>query len=252
MKRILLRSRKVLRSFLVGGLRDIAYQRHILNEALNIEKQVIFIAVPKTGTTSVRRQLAQRGRSLIPNPHLNIMQVRDAIYTFLLKEALGRNRTFPTEGVPSDEELRRSAKEIFSSFFKFSGVRNPWARAVSLYMRREGIQVADKMSFEEFCEQLNYASDTCRHPTLHSNQLDWLCDDSGRSLMDYVYRLEDFDQAIKEIAERTDGRLQLVSINANSNPKSLSRSYRDLYTDHAREMIAARFEKDIDHFKYTF
>ncbi len=44
----------------------------ILNEAVNFEKQCIFIAVPKTGTTSVRVQIGQQGTPLIPNPHLDI------------------------------------------------------------------------------------------------------------------------------------------------------------------------------------
>ena len=70
--------------------------------------------------------------------------------------------------------------------------------------------------------------------------------------MDYIYRLEDFDQAINEIAERTNGRVHLERKNANRNPNSDSRSYRDLYTEETRKLIAKRFEKDIDRFKYTF
>lgn len=96
-----------------------------------------------------------------------------------------------------------------------------------------------------------YASDSCRHPTLHHNQLDWICDEDGQCIMDYVYRLEDFDQAINEIAERTDGRIQLASKKANQNPNSGSESYRDLYTEETRKLIASRFQKDIEFFKYT-
>ena len=70
--------------------------------------------------------------------------------------------------------------------------------------------------------------------------------------MDYVYKLENFDHAIKEIAERTNGQLQLARNNANRNPNSLSCSYKELYTEETRKMIAKRFEKDIDNFKYTF
>lgn len=78
----------------------------ILNEALNFEQQCIFIAVPKAGTTSVRSQLRQQGVPLIASPHLNIVQVRDSLYVYLLKSSLGRNRTFPTESIPEDADLR--------------------------------------------------------------------------------------------------------------------------------------------------
>jgi len=167
-------------------------------------------------------------------------------------QALGKNKSFPSEFVPSDSDLRLKAKEVFDSFFKFSAVRNPWARAVSLYSRREGVQTRDKISFEEFCRNHIYASDTCIHPTLHQNQSDWHCDENGHCIMDYIYRLEDFDQAINEIAERTNGRVRIERKNANRNPNSASRAYRDLYTEESRKLIAKRFEKDIDIFKYTF
>lgn len=228
-----------------------------LNEAINFHTETIFIAIPKNGTTTVRRQLvrgqgAQKGKALIPYTHLDIMQVRDTIYTYLLIESMGSNVSFPTEGAPVDSDLRARSQQLFSSFFKFAAVRNPWARAVSLFNRREGVRVGEKISFETFCENHFYASDTCGHPTLHRNQLDWLCDESGQCVMDYVYRLEEFDTAIGEIAERTDGRVQLEMAQANVNPKSTSKRYRDAYTDYTRRLIEERFAKDIDFFKYTF
>ena len=100
----------------------------ILNEALNFEKQCIFIAVPKTGTTSVRSQIRQQGIPLIPNSHLNIIQVRDSIYVYFLISNLGKNNTFPTETVAEDADLRKQANKIFNTFFKFSAVRNPCSR----------------------------------------------------------------------------------------------------------------------------
>lgn len=224
----------------------------LLNEAINFEKKCIFVSVPKTGTTSVRVQLRQQGVPLIANPHLNIVQLRDSLYVWFLMQALGQTTSFPTESTPSDASLRAQASQTFNSFFKFSAVRNPWARAVSLYSRREGVRIEGSISFEEFCQSHLFASDTCRQPTLHQNQLDWLCDENGVNAMDYVYKLEDFDRAIKEISELTNGRVNLSENNANRNPDSLSRSYRDLYSSASRKLIAQRFERDIDYFGCTF
>jgi hypothetical protein len=244
--------KRIISKAIGNTLKPQASETLILNEAVNLEKECIFIAVPKTGTTSIRTQLKQKGTPIIGNPHLSIIQVRDSLYVYFPRQALGQNYSFPTESIPSDADLRSKANEVFARLFKFSAVRNPWARAVSLYSRREGVQMRGKISFDEFCKNLIYASDTCRHPTLHQNQLDWLCDDNGQCIMDYVYRLEDFEQAIKEIAERTDGRVHLESKSANRNPNSDSRSYRDLHTEETRKLIAKRFEKDIEYFKYTF
>jgi len=224
----------------------------ILNEAVSFDKHVIFIAVPKTGTTTVRNQLRPKGKPLIPNPHLNIMQVRDTLYTYLLRSSLEQNTRYPTEDVATDAEVRARTQHLFDTFFKFSAVRNPWARAVSLFFRREGIQVKDSMSFETFCEHHLYASDTCKHPTLHKNQFDWMSDENGDFALDYVYKVEDFAKAIREIEERTEGRLKLQYKESNANPNSRSGSYRDLYSDRTRKLIADRFYKDIDFFKFTF
>jgi len=79
-----------------------------------------------------------------------------------------------------------------------------------------------------------------------------LIDESGHIILDYVYKVENFSKAIKEINELTEGRIQLQYMTENTNPNSKSTSYRDMYTNHTRQLIAKRFEKDIDSFKYTF
>ena len=244
--------RKIARRLVGDAIKQHYTSFSVFNEAVNFEKQCIFIAVPKTGTTSVRSQLTQPGQAFIEAPHLNAMQVRDCLYTYFLKQSLGTNIRFPNTNAPSDADIRKKAKDVFDTFFKFSAVRNPWARAVSMYSRREGVQIKADMSFDEFCQQHIYASDTCFYPTLHHNQLDWLCDENGKCLMDYVYKLEDFEKALVEIAEKTSGRIILQKEDANRNPDSGSRSYRDLYTDETKKLIAKHFEKDIDFFKYTF
>jgi hypothetical protein len=245
---------KAVRSLLSrsAGCQPTQRQPVPFNEAINLQKGVIFIAIPKTGTTSVRDQLGKPARAMVPNPHLNIMQVRDLMYPMLLQATLGTNNTYPNADMPTDATIRTTAQRLFTDLFKFSAVRNPWARAVSLWKRKEGIQSGDSADFATFLEHHTLASDTCRHPTQHACQIDWLCDEHGRVLMDYVYKVEEFDQAITDIRERTDGRLILQSRHLNANPRSSSGRYRDLYTNRTRTLVATRFERDIDTFKYVF
>ena len=224
----------------------------ILNEAVNPDLKCIFIAIPKTGTNSVRTQITQPGIPMVPNSHLNIVQVRDLLYPYLLVSSLGRNGVYPNEEVPVDKDIRKKADNIFKSFYKFAAVRNPWARAVSLYFRNEGVKVKERLTFEEFCEHHSYASDTCSQPTLHKNQLDWLCDEKGQMIMNFVYKVEEFDSAIERIKEETEGRIRLIPKFENRNPNSRASNYQDMYNDRTRKLIMKNFEKDIDYFKYTF
>ena len=110
----------------------------------------------------------------------------------------------------------------------------------------------EHLTFEEFCKQHSFASDTCFDPTLHKNQFDWLCDEDGKIIVDFVYKVEEFERAIEEISDRTKGRIRLTNKVSNKNPDSKSSNYREMYTDKTRKWISKTFEKDIDFFKYSF
>ncbi len=134
--------------------------------------------------------------------------------------------------------------------FKFGSVRNPWARVYSLYTRSEAIQCKSVMTFSVFVEKIRFASDTCLHPLRTRNQLDWFIDSDGNILTDYIYRLEDINQAIKDIEDLTSGGiiLQKKRLNVNNRPYD----YRDIYGEKERIIVGKLFEKDIDYFKYDF
>jgi hypothetical protein len=51
---------------------------------------------------------------------------------------------------------------------------------------------------------------------------------------------------------RTDGRVSLASRTNNKNPESGAGTYREMYGGYTKQLIAKRFEKDIDYFKYSF
>ena len=126
------------------------------------------------------------------------------------------------------------------------------ARAVSLYFRNETIQVRETMTFDHFCENYFFASDTCRHPTLHKNQIDWLLDKNGTIAMDQIYKVEEFNTVINKISGKTNGRLKFKNQVLYRNKDSQSSTDRDLYSKRSQKIIAERFEKDIDTFKYPF
>ena len=120
------------------------------------------------------------------------------------------------------------------------------------FFSKRGFRDQQNLSFDQFIENHLYASDTCVHPTLHKNQLDWICDDNGKILLDYIFKLENFSNAIKDIFERTNGLIRLENTVANKNESSKSSEYRNLYSEKTKKMIAKRFEKDIDTFRFTF
>lgn len=202
----------------------------------------IFIEIPKTGSSSIRAIIGNPEK-----PHLDIMQTKMEIESVLQLNAI-YNANNQQQWNP--KEIKDRAEQIFHDYFKFSFVRNPWDRTVSLYERREGQQMADKMSFEEFVGWINYSSDTCLHPTRHRNQLDWLTDLEGNEAMDFIGRFENLEQDWAEICARLGiGNKPLP--HANKNPGK-QKHYTEYYTDKTRALIGEKFKTDIDYFGYAF
>ena len=69
----------------------------IFNQAILPKQRAIFIAVPKTGSTTVRANFNSRKNYIIRQHHLDIQQIRAGLYIQCLQSSLGRNSTFPTD-----------------------------------------------------------------------------------------------------------------------------------------------------------
>ena len=189
----------------------------LTNKALVLISQrykCIFVEVPKTGSTSIRHILGHP-----PKPHMNIHQISQEI-----------------------------DPHTFNSYFKFGFVRNPWDRAVSLYERREGIQMRDRMSFDEFVRWMKFASSTCIHPVPHRYQLDWFVNPSGDLQIDYIGRFETLDRDWDHIRTRLGIPDTLPNVNSREN----KRDYREYYTPDLASIIRERFAVDIEYFRYSF
>ena len=222
-----------------------------INEAINFPLNCIFVAIPKTGTTSIRDQVASRGNHFIKNPHLTLNQLRDIIYPYLLTCNLGTNSSYPTTNFhPSDEDIFNASKKLFNEMYKFGSVRNPWARVYSLYTREEGVESKNKMSFASFIDRLSYSSDTCIHPLRTKCQLDWFEDREGNVIADYIYKVEEMDEAVVKIREQTDGKISIRK--KHLNRVNTPDKYKEIYSGYDKKVVEKLFEKDIDYFKYTF
>jgi hypothetical protein len=200
----------------------------------------IFIEVPKTGSTSIRAVLGHPKK-----PHLDIVQTKQELECILQLSYLYDR---PDDAWDPDKP-KRMADSIFEEFFKFGFVRNPWDRTVSLYERKEGIQLSGEMTFEEFVEWINYSSDTCIHPTRHKNQLDWFVNDEGKVLVDFIGRFERLQDDWKQICGKLAIDTTLPHVNPNLNCR---KHYTEYYSTKTKEMIASKFGVDVEYFGYEF
>ena len=205
----------------------------------------IFVEVPKTGSTSIRSILG-----IPPKPHQNICQMRYDLENYWTRHDVPGNRLLASLYLLLPAKTReRLGQECFRSYFKFGFVRNPWDRTVSMYERREGLQLREQMNFEEFVEWMKFASSTCIHPGPHRNQLDWFVDSHGNLLVDFIGRFESLHQDWALIARKLG--IQRPLPHENKNPRR-TKPYTEYYTARTRALIAERFSVDIEYFGYRF
>ena len=177
----------------------------------------IFIEVPKTGTTTICSVLKNNFDAVQPHKHLDIEQYKE---------------TFPKET---------------SSYFKFSFVRNPWSRVVSLYNRKEGIQKKNEMTFVEFVDWIQLATDTCTMPTPKKNMIDFFKIDNELKI-DFIGKLENIQKDFNIVCDKIGIPQQQLPHENKSNHKH----YTEYYDDETKQIVAEKFAKDIEYFGYKF
>jgi hypothetical protein len=79
-------------------------------------------------------------------------------------------------------------------------------------------------------------------------QADWVCDEQGRIMVDYIGRFENLQQSWDDICSALHREKSLLP----HVKKSSRGKFRDYYDDESREIIAACFRPDIELFGYTF
>ena len=186
----------------------------------------IFVQVPKTGSTSIRGILGKAIR-----PHLNLWEIKMLMERYWPVRGGRKNRAleFLYLTLPKEKRLERG-REQFNSYFKFGFVRNPWDRVVSLYERKEALELRRKMSFEEFVDWIQYSSATCVHSSPHRYQLDWFVDPNGTVLADFIGRFEHLEQDWKIVANK----LGVSESLPHSRPNPRKRHYTEYYDDTTR------------------
>ena len=209
----------------------------------------IFVEVPKTGSMSIRNVIGNPWK-----PHLNITQIKYKLMNELSLYGL-MNELSPwglmnfIQLLLNKMNTKKVGEEIFNSYFKFGFVRNPWDRTVSLYIRRDRIQMSKKMSFEEFVNWINFSSDTCIHPIQHKYQIDQICDENGDIVVDFIGRFENLNKDWGYISNKL--KINKVLPHIRYNPRN-NRHYTEYYTEKTKNIIAEKFYRDIEFFEYEF
>jgi aromatic ring-cleaving dioxygenase len=152
------------------------------------------------------------------------------------------------------EVIAKIGKQKWNTAYKFTFVRNPWDKVVSLYeyrRKKDKTKIASRnIPFTEWVKlTLGPHSDPFYYNNVKSfqPQVEWLKDAEGNIDIDFIGKFESIHADFEQIKLAIGTSAELPHLNATSRS-----NYRDYYTDETRQIIAAWYKEDIEAFGYTF
>jgi hypothetical protein len=137
--------------------------------------------------------------------------------------------------------------------FSFAFIRNPWDKVVSHYFYRVKTNQTGlgdgRVGFGDWVRAAYGERDPRFYdqPKMFMAQFDWLIDENGEIMVDFVGRFEQLNRDFATVCTRTGRRAQLPHLKPSG-----ARDYRTLYDGDTFEIVRRCFAADIDAFGYAF
>lgn len=200
--------------------------------------KTIFVHIPKTGGQSVETAFLKRHGLSWPERAPLLLRPR-------APDESGPDRLahlYAREYV----ELGFVEQALFDRYFKFTVVRNPWARAVSEYKYERKIAGP---SFEHFIVAALREGKPLANDRHIVPQVTYLRGKDGSVLVDRIIRFERLGEAFAEVTTELFGApLPLPRRNVAKNRTD----YRAYYNETTRTIVEEYYREDIAAFGYTF
>ena len=217
---------------------------------ISLTHKFIFICIPKTGTTAVSRSLSKYCIKNFSDGRggLGYGEDRDPRKHFTYSEYL-HLRLANTEKIDED-------------YFSFAFVRNPFDRLVSQFHftglgwwrtneshLKSGLEFCFKNYVKHIVAQdLPFSCHTYRARMSNQPDEDWSQLQFVDEGVDFIGRFENLQVDFNVICDRIGiPRQNLPHINRTKH-----KPYAAYYDDETRELVAAKYAKDIEHFGYKF
>jgi hypothetical protein len=187
----------------------------------------------------------------------------------------------PELGPPSLAHLKANeyvrykylSQRLFDEYYKFTFIRNPWDRAVSIY---KYFHFNTRFEFKSYLLNVLKNGLWQKKYWFVCPQSEFVCSEDGRILVDFIGRFENLQEDFRRVCQETGlSPIELPHTNVNViskpgpsiRPKRLIeyvkyelkgrsipvfKRYQDYYDDESKELIAELYKKDIDLFGYEF
>lgn len=199
----------------------------------------IFVHIPKNGGTSVSWQMRTTSCSR-DGFHMWEGHFTAPLRKLRLTQMLGYRESCP----------------FWNKCFKFTFIRNPWSRLVSVYHFVHKLIPEQIESFDQWVHEGLPITDHARDRLFHMedkrtflDQEAWFCDFEGNEIVDFVGRLEQLQQDWQTVCKRLHFAPNIMKQHANRGAHD---PWKDYYTPETKKIVADRFGAFIERYKYQF
>jgi len=218
-------------------------------------KNNLFIAIPRTASTAIRKAM-------------NIKCYTNALHKrHKIKNFLDNNKfvSFTHVNILDLIKHRIISKDKFYDCFKFAFVRNPWDRLVSLYFYFKKLITKNNKNKEDkkrsiwaqkdftlFCSDLLIEKidpigffnvkgiSQCRP------QHEWIFR-KNKLFPEFIGKYENIEQDFNRLCKMLKIENKLEKVNTTNHE-----NYKSYYTNETKKIVTKIYEKDIELFKYQF
>jgi hypothetical protein len=202
--------------------------------------KAIFIHIPKTGGSSLENLIWPKHEA----------RVEADLWGGFIDQYHNKYQTGGLQHLLGLQIRQEIGEKIFSEFFKFTMVRNPWDKAISQYKYTK--KRTDLMSLlgmqKNDCLKTYLSLIQKREHVQWIPQHRFLLDENGDQLVDFIGRFENFESEVRRILRR-------LKIDAEEIPHDNQGKRRPLceeYDEESVEMVRQIYHQDIELLSYQF
>ncbi len=186
------------------------------------EKKFIFIDICKTAGSSINKAFGKR------------------------YQCMGKHHTI-TNIVGDYDFCTNLTQEQIDNYFKFTIVRNPYDRIISLWLWGSKAYYKD-YSFKDFVIAVKNKKFTDHNFVRFIPMVNWLRNEKGELTVEYIGRFEKLSKSVSEICEKIGVPLiQLEKVNAAVGRKH----YTEYYDQETKEIVKNLYSEDFSTFGYN-
>lgn len=209
------------------------------------EKEFIFIHIPRTAGTRISKSICRcigvdNWKEFIGEPK-----------SLIDGETEGRGEWVGKKHIKAVDLKSKVSEEVWNSYFKFAFVRNPWDRAISVYLhsiKSSNTLISTIWPKSSYLFNLLLVLKYEVMGVRSIQQADYICNENGDLIVDFVGKFESLRRDFLRVCDR----LGVECCLGGKYDATRSRNYRDWYKDRSKSIIDRVKSKDIEMFSYKF